>query len=503
MEQEELIQFVQWLPSKVAEFQNKTPDEIVGELNQMAQSEEGMNVISGLINQFKQEQSTGMFKKGGKLNYLVTKFKEGGSAKEKRKENKKTVKEGKKSSKFNRTAYRNMKSALKDQDLGLGRRDIKAAAMRNVVGDSNKNIVKQEGITVNPISFGNVTMKTGPVAKAKISSQTTPDLSQGSFNQAFAAARNGGFSTFNWRGKTYGTQLEQPRPAPGKPNLPRTSSNLSIPGVEQRALAAARGIRPEGMNEELVMTNPFYSDYIVMSNLGNVNRFDSRYVAPRRTVTTGTENNVSFGHLPIEYRTNPKVLSSFLQKGGKTKNKVKVNPNDSTAVSKALNNRTGDNNIHDVFNTTGLVRDSLIKVGYNPTMVNRIANPIISNAERKLDEFAPEQYTPRQYNLIQFLGGMPAFFDGGDLGKIQRDTTSVNRTVVPGEGNYRDRRMEIVSRYPDRTKEVATIDRMISNDQRDTTYYQTTQRYLPNENPIGKSTTEQVRPSKAVKDKMK
>lgn len=117
MEQEELMQFVQWLPSKVEEFQNKTPEEIVGKLNELAQTEDGMNTISGLINQFKQEQSAGMFKQGGKLAYLVNKFKDGGSAKNERKENKKVVKEGKKSSKFNRTAYRNMKSAIKDQDL--------------------------------------------------------------------------------------------------------------------------------------------------------------------------------------------------------------------------------------------------------------------------------------------------------------------------------------------------------------------------------------------------
>lgn len=78
MEQEELMQFVQWLPSKVEEFQNKTPEEIVGKLNELAQTEDGMNTISGLINQFKQEQSAGMFKQGGKLAYLVNKFKDGG-----------------------------------------------------------------------------------------------------------------------------------------------------------------------------------------------------------------------------------------------------------------------------------------------------------------------------------------------------------------------------------------------------------------------------------------
>lgn len=77
MNEQELAQFVEWLPSSVSEFKDKTPKEIVIILNKMSQTEEGMNMISDLINQFKQN-SMGMFKSGGKLNYLIIKFKEGG-----------------------------------------------------------------------------------------------------------------------------------------------------------------------------------------------------------------------------------------------------------------------------------------------------------------------------------------------------------------------------------------------------------------------------------------
>lgn len=260
MEQEELMQFVQWLPSKVEEFQNKTPEEIVGKLNELAQTEDGMNTISGLINQFKQEQSAGMFKQGGKLAYLVNKFKNGGSAKNERKENKKVVKEGKKSSKFNRTAYRNMKSAIK----------------------------------------------------------VTPDLSQGNFNQAFAAARSAGLTSFTWNGKLYGTQLAPTRPAPKKPKLPQSNlGSRNISGAEEAGMSAAKGIRPTNMNEELVITNPSYSDYIVASNLGNPNRFDSRYVGPR-SMSVNYGNNATLGSIPVEHRINPRNLGSFFQEGGKT-----------------------------------------------------------------------------------------------------------------------------------------------------------------------------------------
>lgn len=77
MNEQELAQFVEWLPSNINEFKDKTPDEIVTMLNKMAQTEEGMNTISGLIKQFKQN-STGMFREGGKLSYLINKFQEGG-----------------------------------------------------------------------------------------------------------------------------------------------------------------------------------------------------------------------------------------------------------------------------------------------------------------------------------------------------------------------------------------------------------------------------------------
>lgn len=360
MEQEELMQFVQWLPSKVEEFQNKTPEEIVGKLNELAQTEDGMNTISGLINQFKQEQSAGMFKQGGKLAYLVNKFKDGGSAKNERKENKKVVKEGKKSSKFNRTAYRNMKSAIKDQDLGL---------------------------------------------------------------------RN-------------------------------------ISGAEEAGMSAAKGIRPTNMNEELVITNPSYSDYIVASNLGNPNRFDSRfdsrYVGPR-SMSVNYGNNATLGSIPVEHRINPRNLGSFFQEGGKTTTKVKVNPNDSVAVTKALNNRTGDHNVHDVFNTTGLVRDSLIKIGYNPVMVNRIANPIISNAERKLDEFTPEQYTPRQQNLLKFLHptGIPYWANGTADTEQAKSNGYKSERIINSDGSIR----EIVTNPKGKRSY-----RDISADKRDTTY---------------------------------
>lgn len=85
MNKEQLIEFVQWLPTKVKAFKNKSPEEIVNALNTLSKTPEGQKQIEGLITAFKQEsaaitpeEGSGMFKKGGKIDYLVEKFQQGG-----------------------------------------------------------------------------------------------------------------------------------------------------------------------------------------------------------------------------------------------------------------------------------------------------------------------------------------------------------------------------------------------------------------------------------------
>lgn len=77
MNKEDLTQFIEWLPVNINDFKDKTPDEVVTILNKLAQTEEGLNEISGLISQFKQKQ---MFKFGGKLGQLINKFQQGGKS---------------------------------------------------------------------------------------------------------------------------------------------------------------------------------------------------------------------------------------------------------------------------------------------------------------------------------------------------------------------------------------------------------------------------------------
>lgn len=78
------MEFIKWIPTRVKELQNKSPEEIAMTLNKLSKTPEGQKQLETLIQEFKSEnaaiqpEETGMFKKGGKLNYLVTKFKNGG-----------------------------------------------------------------------------------------------------------------------------------------------------------------------------------------------------------------------------------------------------------------------------------------------------------------------------------------------------------------------------------------------------------------------------------------
>lgn len=89
MNEEQLIEFVNWLPTAVPEFQNASPDQIVQSLNQMAESEEGQQILSQLFTAFQESKQTGnsqMFKKGGKMAAFVNKYGNGGCVSCKKKE---------------------------------------------------------------------------------------------------------------------------------------------------------------------------------------------------------------------------------------------------------------------------------------------------------------------------------------------------------------------------------------------------------------------------------
>lgn len=83
--------FIQWLPQNIQQFKGslpkeiiepiataQSPEEVVNVLNQLSQSQEGNQIVSTMFQAFQESQKAGMFKKGGKLEQLLTKYQSGG-----------------------------------------------------------------------------------------------------------------------------------------------------------------------------------------------------------------------------------------------------------------------------------------------------------------------------------------------------------------------------------------------------------------------------------------
>jgi hypothetical protein len=79
-DQKKLLQFITWLGENVPELKDQAPEQIVSTINQLSESKEGQQMLQGLIEEF-ESNMTSMFKKGGKLDYLLC-LKKGGSIKD-------------------------------------------------------------------------------------------------------------------------------------------------------------------------------------------------------------------------------------------------------------------------------------------------------------------------------------------------------------------------------------------------------------------------------------
>ena len=99
-QQQTMAAFIQWLPQNIQQFEEslpkeiiepiaaaQSPEEVVNVLNQLSQSQEGNQIVSTMFQAFQESQKTGMFKKGGKLEQLLTKYQLGGSLRQRGKLN--------------------------------------------------------------------------------------------------------------------------------------------------------------------------------------------------------------------------------------------------------------------------------------------------------------------------------------------------------------------------------------------------------------------------------
>lgn len=235
MNEEQLIEFINWLPTAVPEFQNASPEQIVQTLNQLYESEEGQATLSQLFTAFqesKNEPQSQMFKKGGKLDQLTQKAKKGKKMCCKKKEIvqggmvNKVIEKAQDGSKLTRRQALDAGMTNKGYDRSQAR--IALANAMNTgrdLGMRGKELRQWARQVIAAIpeapdidAFSDIAIPDeAPVApegrfiftKAQLNPTIEPMQNPQTFAQAFANARKNGLEEFTWRGKRYNTLTKE------------------------------------------------------------------------------------------------------------------------------------------------------------------------------------------------------------------------------------------------------------------------------------------------------
>lgn len=222
--QEKLMQFVTWLGENVPELKGKAPEQIVETVNKLSESEQGQQMLQGLIKEF-ESSMTGMFKKGGKLGYLLC-LKSGGSIQDcgcgkkirKGQDGIDSIEEIPTSSSPKYSRRDAVKAAM---SMGMNRSQAARANIINTAGEyAGRQLAASQPVAQpsapalpvlddvviedEPINFEPTTINLGEDKGLNIGLM---DTFYGSFNRAFGAARRSGLKEFNWNDKRYNTKL--------------------------------------------------------------------------------------------------------------------------------------------------------------------------------------------------------------------------------------------------------------------------------------------------------
>lgn len=368
MNEEQLIEFVNWLPSVVPEFKDATPDQIVQALNQMSESDEGQQMLSQLINTFqqaKQSADSQMFKKGGKLAAFVSKYGKGGEMCCKKKAilqggmvNKVaekmqdggetpslTRREAREQAAANRgfsrgqfqMAMANAKNALRN--AGLRGRDLRQQARQIVAGEPE--IIEESRPVFQGIERVNNGLESMLPGKASALSSTgiiTREAKQPSFGDIFARARSAGAKEFLYNGKRYNTLYKEELPYPGidpkynfrtpwsagwtDPDLTRqgtgyyaTAPEYQKEGGELTANTSANtlsnfGLLPKAQSGENNTNDWFQS--MILEEIPNMNFIQRRQLGPNSYVheLSATREGLASPTLGRMIETNPNTGQS-------------------------------------------------------------------------------------------------------------------------------------------------------------------------------------------------
>lgn len=258
MDDKKILQFIEWIGANVPELKGQTPDQIMSTINKLASTQEGQQMLEGLVQEF-ESSSSEMFKKGGKLNYLLC-LKSGGStpgcncgkqvkkAESGFKLNSEQYQHASKRDMFTsaqdqlgwdknktREAYRLQKDALRNQ--GYSGNELRQRARYKVIdrayprAEDPNAVVETPAVTLpnwmeseqTPLNFDYINAQWNrpelpefvDVTEEAVEEEALPQTRyfRGEFNDAFAKARKAGLSDFVWddsRAKygSYGTGLK-------------------------------------------------------------------------------------------------------------------------------------------------------------------------------------------------------------------------------------------------------------------------------------------------------
>ena len=231
---EELMDFVEWLPNNSELFADMNVEAIIAQINNLASSDEGKETLEQLTKQYKSKEM-GLFKKGGKLNYLLC-LKKGGKVQDcgcgKKIEKAQGGSDGlrergsvnaydERYPEFNRDstwsvvstpngpAYAKREarqSGLRGDEMrNAARSAIMARGVNRILPALDEVVIEDEPLELED-TFANLEVPTS--LGITIAEPVKPIT----FREAFAAARKLGQTEFEWNGKRYNTRLSNSRP---------------------------------------------------------------------------------------------------------------------------------------------------------------------------------------------------------------------------------------------------------------------------------------------------
>lgn len=218
MKEKELAKFVDWLVQSGESPEGASFDETVSWINELATSEEGQQILDRLIQTYKNKEM-GIFKEGGKLNYLLC-LKKGGNIQDcgcgkkieknqpggeiSRRDALTILRTTGSSNPESRKEYRDAKRDARES--GLRGKEMRQSARNAAISRGmNRVIPALDDVEIEeiPISFEdtvtNVEVPTSLGISIMDKVPVTPnDVIGGSFKEAFAEARRRGLKDFVW-----------------------------------------------------------------------------------------------------------------------------------------------------------------------------------------------------------------------------------------------------------------------------------------------------------------